>query len=138
VWNEEHERYVTPSILQIGGPLVSNLRTIARLSPSNDERQALTGKRRPGAKAGTRRRAEGTVLVDRARFLLEGIIEEFMPVLPQEDEELGTLDQTHDRLLGRRGIDQGMQRRSYVWWRSFHVPDGPPQVQIPPRPSNHL
>jgi len=105
---------VTPSILQIGGPLVSNLRTIARLSPSNDERQALTGKRRPGAKAGTRRRAEGTVLVDRAQFLLEGIIEELMPVLPQEDEELGTLDQTHDRLLGGRGINRRMPGCDYL------------------------
>ena len=44
---------------------------------------------------------ERTVLVQCAKLSLEGIVKEFMPMLAQEDEQLGPLDEPQDRLLGR-------------------------------------
>jgi len=49
--------------------------------------------------------AERAVLVRGGRLCLEGIIEEFVPMLPQEDEELGPLDEPQDGLFDRRRID---------------------------------
>lgn len=48
-----------------------------------------------------RRVTERTVLIERAKLRLEGVVEQLMSVLAQEDEHLGALDEPQDRLFGR-------------------------------------
>jgi hypothetical protein len=60
---------------------------------------------------------ERAVLVDRGQPGLECVVEERVPMLPEEDKQLGALDAMHDRLLGGGWLDGRLPgRRMHGSW----------------------